>query len=106
MDEFSMKTMYQDLELQVPEDVYKPAEDTFFLADNLDVSKGEKVLDLGTGCGLFSIIAAGEGGRVVATDVSEQAIDCAKENAENRGLQDGIDFRTGYLFEPVENEEF
>lgn len=101
-----MKTIYQDLELQVPEDVYKPAEDTFFLADNLDVGKGERVLDLGTGCGLFSIIAAREGGKVVATDVSEQAIDCAKENAENQGFQDDIDFRTGYLFEPVKDENF
>jgi len=86
--------------------VYEPAEDTFLLADNLDVRGGEQVLELGTGCGLLSILAAKAGARVVATDINPAAIECARANAAEKGVADIIDFRLGDLFEPVEGECF
>lgn len=101
-----MKVIYRGLKLNVMEEVYRPAEDTFLLADNLDVEEGEKVLEIGTGCGLLSILAAREGARVTATDISRTAIKCAEENAERLGVRAKIKFQEGDLFEPVEGENF
>lgn len=90
----------------VDSDVYEPAEDTFLLADNLDARRGERVLELGTGCGLLAILAAKAGARVVATDINPAAFECASANAVKHGVADDIDFRFGDLFEPVAGERF
>jgi release factor glutamine methyltransferase len=97
---------YRGKAFNVRAGVYEPAEDTFLLADNLDVGQGERVLELGTGCGLLAILAAEAGARVVATDISPIALACARENAVAHGVADLIDFRLGNLFEPVEGERF
>ncbi|KXB04728.1 hypothetical protein AKJ49_01780 [candidate division MSBL1 archaeon SCGC-AAA382A03] len=97
---------YRDQKFRILPGVYKPAEDTTLLADNLKISVGEKVLELGTGCGLISIIAAKAGAKIIATDVNPKAIECAKKNAENHGVLEKIDFKEGDLFEPVRGEEF
>jgi release factor glutamine methyltransferase len=97
---------YRGCEFRVYPDVYEPAEDTFLLADNLNVCQGERVLDLGTGCGLLAILAAKAGGTVIATDINPSAIECARENAEAHGVSDRIYFRLGDLFEPVSGERF
>ncbi|MFP4005741.1 MAG: HemK2/MTQ2 family protein methyltransferase [Candidatus Hadarchaeia archaeon] len=101
-----MKSIYDDVELQISEEVYKPAEDTFFLADNLEVVEGEDVLELGTGSGLLSILTARQGGTVVATDINEEALVCARQNAVLNGFEDRIEFRLGDLFDPIEDEKF
>jgi release factor glutamine methyltransferase len=90
----------------VAPEVYEPADDTYLLADNLDVRPGEKVLELGTGCGLVAILAAKMGARVVATDVNPAATECARLNAEVHKVADKIDFRVGNLLEPVKEEVF
>lgn len=101
-----MKTIYKDLKLEVPEEVYKSAEDTFLAAENLKVSEEEKVLELGTGCGLLALVAAKQGARVVATDINTEAVEIAEKNARKHDISEKIDFRKGNLFEPVEGEEF
>lgn len=98
------KIFYKDLELLVHDQVYEPGEDSFLLADNLNVKKCEQVLDLGTGCGLQAIHAAKQGGSVVATDINPKAIECAKKNATDN--YETIDFREGDLFSPVQGERF
>lgn len=60
---------------------------------------GERVLDVGTGCGYHAILAALCGARVTATDVSARALDYARFNAALAGAE--IDFRRGSLLEPV-----
>lgn len=87
-------------------DVYEPAEDTFLLAENLDAQRGERVLELGTGCGLLAILAAKAGAKVVATDINPAALECARANAAVHGVADCIDFRHGGFFEPVAGERF
>jgi release factor glutamine methyltransferase len=102
-----VKTVFcKDSKFAVHPDVYEPAEDTFLLADNLDVQSGEMVLELGTGCGLLSILAAKAGAKVVATDLNPMAIECARENAISNNVSGSIDFRFGDLFEPVKEERF
>jgi methylase of polypeptide subunit release factors len=65
----------------------------------------ESALDLGTGCGVQAMHAARHARRVVATDISERALEFARFNAA-LNLIDGIEFRLGSLFEPVAGETF
>ncbi len=101
-----MKVFYKNLEFEILKDVYKPAEDTFLLADNLDIESGEYVLELGTGSGLLSIISAKKGANVIATDVNTLAIECAKKNAERHEVNGNIEFRIGNMFDPISDEVF
>ncbi|MCC9054573.1 methyltransferase [Microbacterium sp. F2E] len=65
----------------------------------------ERVLDLGTGCGIQALRARRFAERVVATDVSERALAFTRLNALLNGV-DGIETRLGSLFEPVRGEVF
>lgn len=87
-------------------EVYEPAEDSILLATNQKVKPNNRVLDLGTGCGIQGIIAAKKGARVVSTDINPFAIDLAKINASFNGVRDMMEFRIGDLFEPVRGELF
>lgn len=66
--------------------------------------QGGAVLDVGTGGGFLALVAARDGGRVVATDINPRAVDMARLNAALNGLE--IDARRGDLFAPVEGERF
>ncbi|WP_082462076.1 methyltransferase [Agromyces sp. Leaf222] len=63
------------------------------------------VLDLGTGCGIQAMHASRFARRIVATDISERALEIARMNMELNGI-DGVEFRLGSLFEPVAGERF
>ena len=82
----------------VDENVYDPAEDSFFFAENLAVEAGAQVLEIGTGCGLLSVVAAREAGIVVASDVNPHAVRCAMANAILNKVRGKISFLQGDLF--------
>ncbi|MGN6444317.1 DUF7059 domain-containing protein [Amnibacterium sp.] len=63
-----------------------------------------RVLDLGTGSGVQGLIAARSAGAVVATDLSERALDFAGFNAALNGV--ALDLRPGSLYDPVAGERF
>ncbi len=90
----------------VEADVYEPAEDTYLMANNLNVRQGEQVLELGTGSGLLAILAAKIGADVIATDINPAALVCARKNASTHKVGNKIDFRSGDLFDPVVGERF
>lgn len=79
--------------------VYPPAEDTFLLADHLEV--GDRVLEIGTGCGILSVLSALKAEQVVATDINPYAAACARFNAEVNGVSDRVDALVGDLFSPL-----
>ncbi|CAN5299088.1 methyltransferase [soil metagenome] len=62
-------------------------------------------LDLGTGCGIQALHLAREAEHVVATDISERALEFARLNAALNGVT-SIEFRQGSFFEPVAGERF
>lgn len=66
-----------------------------------------KVLDLctGSGCIAISIAYYCFNSRVVACDVSQDALDIAKVNSERNGVQNRLELRCGDLFEALESEQ-
>lgn len=62
-------------------------------------------LDLGTGCGILSLLAAAHSGHVVATDINPRALRYTAFNALLNGLTN-IECREGSLLEPVAGETF
>jgi release factor glutamine methyltransferase len=94
----SKRVHFGGYEFNVYDDVYEPAEDSFLFAENLSVKESERVLDLGTGCGVLGILAAKTAAGVVAVDFSPYAIRCAKENSALNGVRGKIDFVQASLF--------
>jgi release factor glutamine methyltransferase len=96
--------------LKVNKDVLIPRPETEIIVEEiLDISKKSdasriKILDIGTGSGAIAIALACEKSQasIMATDISPEALNVARKNAESLGLQNRIDFRQGDLFEPVE----
>jgi release factor glutamine methyltransferase len=96
---------YKDIKYQASPQVYEPAEDTFLLADNLEVERMSRALEIGTGTGLIAIIAARKASKVIATDVNPHALDCTLKNIiTNKAFN--VELRKGDLFEPIEDEKF
>ena len=99
-----LSVFYRDLEFIVLPGVYEPSDDTYLLADHLEVAPGQSLLELGTGCGMVAVLAALAGARVTATDISRRSIECARLNASRHGVS--IELLVGDLFEPVAGRRF
>jgi len=63
-------------------------------------------LDLGTGSGALAVALAREleGATLWASDISEEALEVARLNAENHGMDERIDFLLGDLWEPFRGQ--
>lgn len=70
-----------NLTLLVLPTVYQPREDSFLLIKALNIKKGEKILEIGTGSGIIAIHCAKARADVTATDVNPSAVTCAKLNS-------------------------
>ncbi|MCD6525351.1 MAG: methyltransferase [Thermococcus sp.] len=92
--------VYYGIKLELHPDVYEPAEDTFLLAETLDIKPGETALDVGTGTGIIALLMARKAKRVLGVDVNPKAIELAKKNAELNGITN-VEFRVSDLFENV-----
>ncbi|NYB52889.1 MAG: methyltransferase [Methanobacteriaceae archaeon] len=96
---------YKGIYYQTHPKVYEPAEDTFLLAENLQVERKDRVLEIGTGTGIISILTSKLCRTVTATDINPHAIDCALKNIiANKSYN--VELKKGNLFEPVEGEKF
>ena len=73
---------------------------TFFIK-HMYIPRGAKVLDIGTGSGILSIFAAEKAQKVVATDISPNAIQNARINIKLNNLNHKIELRLGNLFRPI-----
>jgi release factor glutamine methyltransferase len=67
-----------------------------------------RIADICTGSGAIAIALAKHlpNAQIIATDISENALTIAQENAQTHGVSDRIDFRQGNLLEPIEGERF
>jgi release factor glutamine methyltransferase len=76
-----MSYRFRDLVLETLEDlVYVPAEDSELLAENMGEPRG-RVLDVGCGCGIQSLVAAKTAECVLGVDVNPDAVELSRRNA-------------------------
>jgi release factor glutamine methyltransferase len=61
------------------------------------------IADVGTGCGTIAVTLAKHlpRARVIAADLSTDALALARENAQRLGVADRIEFRAGSLLDPI-----
>ena len=94
---------FMGFEFKVTPDVFIPRPETEILVETLvgrirragsGSSKPVRVLDIGTGCGNISLSVAclAPQASVVAMDVSKRALDVAKKNAKQLGLEQRVSF--------------
>jgi len=99
-----------ELTIETGESCFSPrSADTGTLAmlSFADIRDGEKVLDLGCGCGIVGIWAARktDSENVFMTDISEDAVYYARLNAEKNGVP-GVTVVCGNAYEGVETSGF
>lgn len=70
------------------------------------IPPGAVVLDMGTGSGIGAIFAAQWAGSVLAVDVNEAAVRCARINVLLNRLEDRVTVRQGDLFAPADGQQF
>ncbi len=103
--EGSKKLTYKGYLFHIFPEVYEPSDDTFLMADCLEVKEGAKVLDLGTGCGILGILATKRAERVLGIDINPHAVRCAKANAKTNEIEGKMDLVRGDLFQSLKSDE-
>lgn len=67
-----------------------------------EVRPGDRVLDMGTGCGVNALLAASRGASVLAVDINPHAVAAAQSNADRNGLADRVEARLSDVFNAVD----
>lgn len=99
------------LDLQVSPATLIPRPETERLVElaleRLPADRPLRIADLGTGTGAIALALAGErpSARVVATDVSDEALRIARANATSNGIAN-VEFRQGSWLAPLASERF
>ena len=88
--------------------VYKPAEDSLLLLRQVKALVQGAVLDMGTGSGIQAIAAAQkpEVSRVLAVDINPEAVETARQNAEEAKVSHKISIVLGDLFSGIDHKCF
>jgi len=99
--------IYKGLTLSLHSEVYEPAEDSFQLLDVVKICKGDKVFEIGTGCGIIALECCRRGAEVVCSDVNPFAVELALQNYHaNKTLMKGsFEIRKGDLFNVLNKDE-
>ena len=79
------KVFFRNIELNVPEDVYEPREDSFLFAHFLEKMNLDRknILEIGCGSGIISIICSKKGAEVTAADINPRAVECTLQNSNS-----------------------
>ncbi|WP_407376871.1 HemK2/MTQ2 family protein methyltransferase [Methanobrevibacter sp.] len=91
--------------LNTDDNVYIPAEDSYLLAENLEITPGQSVLEIGTGSGIVAMYASRLSDDITVTDINFDACELARKNFEANNIEN-IEILFGNLFEPVKNRKF
>ncbi|SEK79152.1 release factor glutamine methyltransferase [Methanobrevibacter gottschalkii] len=94
-----------DFKINIDDNVYIPAEDSYLLADNLQIKKGQSVLEIGTGSGIVAMYASRLTDNITVTDINFDACELACKNFEANNIEN-IEILFGNLFDPVQNRKF
>lgn len=97
---------YLGKEFIVYPEVFWPSEDSKALVKNYVVNPGERVLDVCTGSGVIACFSAWKGAsKVVALDISPNAIRSCIENTKRHSLDNIIEARLSDVFGALESVE-
>jgi len=88
-----------EIKIEVIPDVYSPSDDTLLMLSAIAPSRGQSVLEMGTGSGIIALHCAGIGCNVTAADISEKALACARDNARKNDLD--VQFALSDLFSAI-----
>ncbi|OPY33687.1 MAG: putative S-adenosylmethionine-dependent methyltransferase [Methanomassiliicoccales archaeon PtaU1.Bin124] len=76
----------RDILISCEPGVYTPAEDTLLMLGAVNISRDERVLEMGCGTGMVSVHCAKGGAVVTAADVNPEAVKCTKTNASRNDV--------------------
>ncbi len=101
---------FLSLDFYVDERVLIPRPETEQLVETILAAKPDtpqRVLEIGTGSGVIatSLAVHASAWDIVATDISEPALEVAQQNAETHTCAAQITFMSGDLFEPIKTIE-
>ncbi|WEU39654.1 MAG: class I SAM-dependent methyltransferase [Candidatus Odinarchaeum yellowstonii] len=99
-----IKFSYNGYIFHITENVYPPSEDSILLLENIILNPDDIALEIGTGSGFIAIQIAKKVKKILATDISSDALKNAVENAKLNKIHN-IEFRLGDLFTPIMNGE-
>ena len=94
-----------DFIINTDDNVYVPAEDSYLLADNLEIKEGQSVLEIGTGSGIVAMYASRLTDSITVTDINFDACLLAEKNFNDNGIEN-IEILFGNMFEPVKDRKF
>ena len=99
------RCFFFDLELIVEESVFIPRPETEVLVETalnlIEKNNFKTVIDIGTGSGAIAIALARHSScHILANDISDAALSCARRNATKYGVLEKIEFRKGAYLEP------
>ncbi len=95
----------QDFIIDTDNNVYVPAEDSYLLAENLQIKEGQSVLEIGTGSGIVAMYASRLTDKITVTDINFDACELARKNFRQNNIEN-IEILWGNMFEVVENRKF
>jgi len=90
-----------NIRIEERDDVYSPGEDSILLIRSLNVSDGERILEIGCGSGVVAIHCAKNGGAVTAVDINPSAVALTRKNAAANGAF--MDIRLSDLYEDIDS---
>ena len=97
----------QQLVIRETARVFRPARPSFLLAENIKIKSGDRVCDIGTGCGLFAILSAKLGASIsYGIDILKDCISLSRLNAYLNQVSKICRFKQGNLFEPTGSMQF
>lgn len=99
---------YGDIRLEIPPEVFHPG---FFSSTQLLLQyilelplKEKKILELGAGSGLISMVAAGKGAKVIAIDINPIAVEYLEANSKQNNIQ--FEIIHSDLFDDIAQQSF
>ena len=105
------KVSFYSEEFYIAEGALIPRPETELLIDEVlknipDFSATMTIVEVGVGSGIISIMLAKKlpNAKIIAVDISKDALSIAKINIEKFNLQDNIELRLGSLLEPIDEK--
>ena len=89
-DRGTLLFVHEGATFRVADGAQPPKAGSLLFCRHLHAEPGARVLEIGTGIGLAAVRLALAGARVIATDVVEAAVRCARDNAILNGVADRV----------------